>query len=57
MSYLRIKIAINRHIFNFSSLNSQTLATNCRIPELGMTFARTKVWYGIYVKTERRKEV
>lgn len=57
MSYLRIKIAINRHIFNFSLLNSQTLATNCRIPELGMTFARTKVWYGIYVKTERRKEV
>lgn len=57
MSYLRIKIAINRHVFNFGSLNSQTLATNCHIPDLGMTFARTKVWYGIYVKTERRKEV
>ena len=57
MSYLRIKIAINRHVFNFGSLNSQTLATNCRIPDLGMTFAKTKVWYGIYVKTERRKEV
>lgn len=57
MSYLRIKIAINRHIFNFGLLNSQTLATNYHIPDLGMTFARTKVWYGIYVKTERRKEV
>lgn len=57
MSYLRIKTAINRHTFNFGSLNSQTLAINCRIPDLGMTFARTKVWYGIYVKTERRKEV
>lgn len=57
MSYLRIRIAISRHVFNFDSLNSQTIATNCHVSDFEITFARTKVCYGIYVKTEHRKEV
>lgn len=57
MSYLCVKIAANRQIFNFDSLNSQTFATNYHVSDFGINFARTKVCYGIYVKTERRKEV
>lgn len=57
MSYLHEKIVVNWHDINFDSLNSQTFATNCHIFDFGINFARTKVRYGIYVKTERRKEV
>lgn len=57
MSHLCVKIAINRQDFNLNSLDSQTIATNCHISDFGINFARTKVCYGIYVKTERRKEV
>lgn len=57
MSHLYEKIATNRHNFNFNLLNSQTFATNCCISDFGVNFARTEVCYGIYVKTEHRKEV
>lgn len=57
MSYLYIKIVGIRHTFNLDSPNSRTFVTNCHISDFGINFARIKVRYGIYVKTERRKEV
>ena len=35
----------------------ELLQKNCHISDFGINFARIKVRYGIYVKTERRKEV
>lgn len=57
MSYLYKINVINRHNFNFSLPNSQIFATKCHISDFGVNFARTEVCYGIYVKTEHRKEV
>ena len=57
MSYLCINIVDIRLIFNFDSPNSRTFVTDCHISDFGINFARIKVRYGIYVKTERRKEV